>query len=573
MSRSLMQSLKETAAGLSRRDLFKSGGLVALPALLLGRQAAAAPAPVAAAEPALALAPGGLEIGPNLYKSIGVRQFINGTGTLTVNSGSLELPEVQAAQEWASKHMVQLDELMEAVGARLATLTGAEFGIVTSGCAAAMTHAAAACLTGGNPEKHVHLPSMEGMDKSEIIIPKAARNNYDAALRATGAKIVEVRTVQELEAAINPKTAMIYLRSEVPNGPPTNVEVYRIAQARNIPTLVDAAPEVLTMPNVHLQAGATMVCYSGGKQLRGPQCTGLLLGRKDLVRAAWVGSAPHHGFSRSMKVGKEEIMGLLAAVEVWSDTNQTVRWQKLIDKCQVIAKKMGSLQGVTTRINETAPTQLSNRNVSVVVSWDPTVRGITGQEVARILDTTEPRILVSGGGGGGGRRGGGAGGAGAAVGAAGAAPAAPQAPTTQISVAAFNLGPNEEKIVAERVHSILSARHTLTPPTPPAPPAATITGVWDVEIQFRAGKSTHTLTVATQEGAQVQGRHKGDFLERPLNGTVNGTNVRLTSNIGENANGNSLNYTFTGTVAGGLMSGALSMGEYLDATWSATRRV
>ena len=125
MSRSLMQSLKETAAGLSRRDLFKSGSLLALPALLLGRQAAAAPAPVAAAEPAMALAPGGLEIGSNLYKSIGVRSFINGTGTLTVNSGSLELPEVQAAQEWASKHMVQLDELMEAVGARLATLTGA----------------------------------------------------------------------------------------------------------------------------------------------------------------------------------------------------------------------------------------------------------------------------------------------------------------------------------------------------------------------------------------------------------------------------------------------------------------
>src|SRR6185312_6614520 len=153
MPRSLFQSFKQTAAGLSRRDLFRTGGLLALPALFLGRKIAAAPA---AAPPAAAPAMlGSLEIGPNIYKSIGVRPFINCTGTLTVNGGSLELPIVQTAQAEASRHMVQLDELMHAVGARLGELTGAEFGIVASGCAAAITHATTACIAGGNPEVHI----------------------------------------------------------------------------------------------------------------------------------------------------------------------------------------------------------------------------------------------------------------------------------------------------------------------------------------------------------------------------------------------------------------------------------
>src|SRR6185436_8088251 len=167
---------------MSRRQLFGWLGFVGGGALV-GSKLGAADVEAAAQVTAVPSKVGGLVIGPNLYQSIGVRSFINGTGTLTVNSGSLELPEVQEAQNWAAKHMVQLDELMEAVGTRLAAITGAEFGIVTAGCAAAMTHATAACLTGGNPDKHVHLPSMEGLDKTEVIIPKAARNNYDAAIR------------------------------------------------------------------------------------------------------------------------------------------------------------------------------------------------------------------------------------------------------------------------------------------------------------------------------------------------------------------------------------------------------
>ena len=564
MARSLIQSFKRTAAGLTRRDFFRTGSLVAMPALLLGKRAMAAEPAVAAPGPATAasvpLAPGGLQIGPNLYQSIGVRPFINCTGTLTVNSGSLELPEVQQAQEWASKHMVQLDELMDAVGNRLAAITGAEFGMVSAGCAAAMTHATAACITGGNPDKHVHLPNMEGLEKTEVIIPKQARNNYDAAIRGTGVKIIEPNTLQEFEAAINPKTAMIYIRAEVPDAPVPNTEVYRIATAHNVPVLIDAAAEILTIPNVHLQAGATMVVYSGGKQLRGPQCSGLLLGRKDLVKAAWVGSAPHHGFSRNMKVGKEEIMGLLAAVEVWGKQDHKVRWQGLVDKMNVIAKRTSAIPGVTAQVRQDPQEGLSNRSPSVSVNWDPKALNITGQEVSHILDTTEPRIMIGGGGGGGGRgrRGG------------GAAEAGPV--TTGVSVTAFNLGPGEEKIVADRLYTVLTAKRPPLPATePPKPAVADLSGEWDVEITFAAGKGTHRLTIQ-QQGNQVQGTHKGDFLERPLTGSVNGDLITVRSSVPERTIGNALSYTFTGTIASGAMSGDLSMGEYMGAKWVARKR-
>lgn len=551
MTRSLMRSLRETAAGFTRRDFFKTGSLLALPALF-GRRSSASAAQTSllpvAQPPSTA---GALQIGPNIYQSIGVRPFISGTGTLTVNGGSLELPEVQAAQAEAARHMVQLDELTEAVGRRLAAITGAEFGIVTAGCAAAMTHAAAACIAGGNPDKHVHLPAIDGLDKSEILIPKQARNNYDAALRATGARLIEVNSPEELEAAIGPSTAMIYVRSEVPGAPLPNEEVYRIAKQKNVPTLVDAAPEVLTIPNVHLQAGATMVCYSGGKQLRGPQCSGLLLGRKDLVRAAWVHSAPHHGFSRSMKVGKEEIMGLLAAVEVWARQDHTTRWQGLLDKLDVIAKRMATIPGVATQVRETSAEQLSNRSPSLSVSWDPAALGITGSDVARILDATDPRVLVGGGGGRGG--------------------ATPAPNTTNISVTAFNLGPGEERIVADRLHAVLSATHTLKPAESPKPPVADLTGEWEVQIQFEASAGTHVLTLI-QQGNQVQGTHRGEFVSRPLTGTINGESVQLRSSLGERAIGNALSYAFTGLLEDGRMAGDLDMGEYLKAKWTARRK-
>src|SRR6266481_3989405 len=189
----------------SRRELFRRSALLALPGLLRGSTAAAA---TPSAAPAAA---DGLRAGQDIYQSIGVRPLINARGTFTIISGSLMLPEVRAAMDAAAQHHVHLDELMAAIGARLAELTKAEWGMVSSGCSAAITHAAAACIAGGNPDLHVRIPNLAGFPKDEVIIPLHSRNVYDAAVRAVGARVIEVSTVAELEAAFGPRTAMVYI--------------------------------------------------------------------------------------------------------------------------------------------------------------------------------------------------------------------------------------------------------------------------------------------------------------------------------------------------------------------------
>ena len=294
-----------------RRDLFRRGGLLAAVQALPGLTRSAS-----AATPTTA---GKLQLGPDIYRSIGVRPLINCRGTLTVISGSLELPEVRAAVDAGALHHVALDELMEGAARRLAEITGAEWALVSAGCAAGISHTTAACVTGGNPDLHVRIPDLTGFAKDEVVIPKASRNEYDQAIRSAGVRIIEVGDAAEYEAALGPKVAMVYIMTgnRMENGPLNYDAVYSIAKKKNIPVFTDAAAEMLTIPNIYLQRGSTFVGYSGGKCLRGPQCSGLILGRKDLLQAAWVASAPHHGHGRTMKIGKEEILGLLAAVEMW----------------------------------------------------------------------------------------------------------------------------------------------------------------------------------------------------------------------------------------------------------------
>jgi|EndMetStandDraft_4_1072995.scaffolds.fasta_scaffold34859_2 L-seryl-tRNA(Ser) seleniumtransferase len=533
---------------LTRRKLLRrsaeAGALLALPSMVPARAEAAQSKPAAKpSAPAAAAKPADAPL--DVYGAIGVRPLVNARGTFTVISGSTLLPEVRAAIDAASRRYVQLDELNEAIGARLAQLTKAEWGLVTSGCSAAITHATAACIAGGNPDLHVRIPNLQGFAKDEVVIPAHSRNVYDAAVRTTGVRILAPATMAEFEAALGPRTAMIYLfAGPAADASPLNLKaIAPIAKARGVPIFVDAAAEILTIPNVHLEAGATLVGYSGGKCLRGPQSAGLLLGRKDLVKAAWVHSAPHHGPHRGYKVGKEEAIGMLAAVEAWvkrDHDGEFKRWSGWLDH---ISAKVKTVDGVTTEVVQ--PDSLSNRMPTLRVRWSRNKLGVTGDVVMKTLYDGEPRIALAGGGGGG------------------------DADTTGLTVAPYMMHPGDEVIVADALYAILS-KPPKTAMVMPAEPAGDVSGGWDVKIQYAASTSTHTFQLR-QKGAAIEGAHKGDFVTRDVAGTMEGDTVRLRSNVSEEG-GDALGYTFTGKLAGDQLSGALDMGEYLTATWTASRR-
>ena len=528
--------------GMTRREMVRrtigAGTALAAPGLLGASTLANGNSHAATVGPA-----GGLRLGSDLYESIGVRPLINGRGTYTIISGSQLLPEVREAMAEASKHYVHLDELTDAIGARLAALTGADWGMVSSGCAAALTHATAACVAGGNPDLHVRVPNLAGFPKDECIIPRHSRNVYDAALRAVGVRVVEVSTMAELEAAFGPRTALVYvLAGPAADASPISLKAMApLAKERGVPILVDAAAEILTIPNVHLQNGATLVAYSGGKCLRGPQAAGLLLGRKDLVRAAWVHSAPHHGYSRGHKVGKEEAVAMLMAVEMWvkrDHEGELARWSGWLD---TIAQRVKAIEGIQTKVVQ--PEGLSNKTPSLHVLWNLAALGVSGDSIARVLLEGDPRIALF--------------------------PARSDSPElTGVSITPYMLVPGDEKVIADRLYQILS-RPPKDPAATPASPATDVGGTWDVTIDYAASQSHHGLQLL-QRGNDITGTHRGDFITRDLAGTIDGNTVKLRSAYGEE-HGDSLNYAFKGTVAGDEISGTVDLGEYLSAKWTARR--
>jgi uncharacterized pyridoxal phosphate-dependent enzyme len=531
--------------GLSRRQLLRLAGLAGAGGVASAPRASAAVA-VRPAPPTPAVMPAPDDV----YSALGVRPLINCRGTYTIIGGSTELPEVREAKSAANQRYVHLDELMDAAGRRLAAITGAEWGLVTAGCAAAMSHATAACVAGGNPDLHVRIPNLTGFAKDEVIIPAQSRNVYDAAIRAVGVRIIEVDTPEDLQLAIGPRTAMIYIFAgpRHDSGPMSTEAICHIAKTQNVPVLVDAAAEILTIPNVHLQRGATLVAYSGGKYIRGPQSAGLLLGRKDLVQAAWVHSAPHHGYARSMKVGREEIVAMVVAVESWVKRDHAGEWKQWVGRCDHIASRVAKVPGVTTSVLREPEADLSNRSPRLTVRWDSKKLGITGADVADLLWNSEPRIALNAGRGGQGQDG---------------------AADTSVTIGASMMLPGDEKIVADRLFEVLSAAHTLKPADPVATPVANVAGRWSVEIRYAASTSRHTVHLVP-DGNRLQGAHQGDFLARDISGTINGDAITLTSVVTER-HGDALTYRFSGKVTGETMAGSLDLGEYLKASWTARR--
>ncbi len=507
----------------SRRDLFRKGGAVA--------------AGLAAGAPAGAATTSGPT--PEVYTRIGVRPFINCTATLTINGGSRTLPEVISAIEQASHYHVNLDELMEKVGERLAQLLQVDWGIVTAGTAAALTHATAACIVGTDPEKMQQLPNLHGL-KDEVIMPRESRVVYDHAVRTLGVKIIEVNTPDELRAAISPHTAMVEVLGDSYAKVKLGLkEVAPIARQAGIPVLVDAAADILIVPNPYLAQGADLVAYSGGKIIRGPQSAGLLLGRRDLVRAAWANSAPHHAFGRALKVGKENVIGMLRAVETWrSGRDLQADFKEWEGWYTEIAAQITKTPGVRTAV---VPPQRGGPFPTLNVSWDPTMIGLTAGEVGHMLLEGDPRIMTHA-----------------------------EGENHSFLIRPVALNPGEHRIVARRLHEIFSAAPKGREKPRLAPPAADLSGAWEVEIQYEAGSSKHKLFL-NASGARVSGSHEGWAYQGDLKGEIDGARVRLRSSLP--AQGTHLSYTFTGSVSGNTMSGDVSLGEYGKARWTARRHM
>ena len=332
----------------------------------------------------------GLDPTGNVYSRLGVKTVINCRGTWTYLSGSLQFPEVRDAQAEAGKYFVNMVELHKAVGRRLAELTGAESGLITSGAAGAMAAATAGCMAGTDPKKIWQLPDTTGL-KHEVIMA-GGRSAFDSAIRLTGAKLVLVEKPDDIANAINENTAMIYttdLGDKL-------VREAAIAKDHNVPLLLDDAAGIPPIDNIKLYAKMKLDLYtfSGGKGLRGPQCSGVLLGRKDLIEAAMRNSCPFEGsVCRPMKVGKEEIIGCLTAIETWLKADSKKlndEWNQRVDR---IAKLVETVPGVRTEIY--VPDD-GNRYPTLRVSWDQQAWGFSITDCVQKLREGDPVIEVLG---------------------------------------------------------------------------------------------------------------------------------------------------------------------------------
>jgi len=364
----------------SRRRVLQSGAA-------LSAAAAAASAAPAATAGLTATTPS------SLYASLGLKPVINGVGVVTVLGGSIMPPEVVRAMEEASRYFVPLPEMEKKVGARIAELLHAPAAMVTCGAASAISVGTAACLSQGNAKKLRTLPGRDGI-KYEVIQQKSHRSGYEHQMELCGAKIVTVETRAELEAAINDRTGMMFFLNKAENHGQIKAEEFvKIGKARGVPTMNDAASDAVPKERLwqYTKMGFDLVIFSGGKALRGPQTTGLLLGRQDLIEASLPAMSPFGGIGRGMKVGKEELAGVLAAVERYLKVDHAAEWKELEARVSHIRGALKNAKGITA--DRHIP-EIANELPHVTVEWDEEKRGLAAQQVAEKLLAGDPPIHV-----------------------------------------------------------------------------------------------------------------------------------------------------------------------------------
>jgi L-seryl-tRNA(Ser) seleniumtransferase len=367
---------------------------------------------------------------PSIYERIGVKRVINAAGTLTALGGSLMPPEVIEAWVDASHHFVDLVDLQNKVGLRIAELIGVEAALVTTGAAGALQLATAAVLTRGDVQLVRRLPDTTGM-KNEVICQQAHQACYDNQITACGATIIRVKTPADLDRAIGDRTAMmLFYNLHEPDGEINRAHWLEVAARHKIPTLLDAAADVPPVEALskYCKMGFDLVAFSGGKALRGPNNTGLLLGRKDLIEAAKANTNPVCGcIGRGLKVSKEDMIALLAAVERYVHTDHAAEcreWERRID---VIEQTVRAIDTVTA---ERVVPPIANHVPHVLLFWDEARVRITREQVTKHLAQGDPPIVLGRVGGTGDRG---------------------------LLVSVFVLQPDEVEVVATRIRDVLRA--------------------------------------------------------------------------------------------------------------------
>jgi uncharacterized pyridoxal phosphate-dependent enzyme len=372
------------------------------------------------------------------YQKLGVTPLINAAGTYTVLSASTMPDEVQAAIALAGKHPVNLNELLDASGAYLAKQLRCEAALVTSGAAAALVVGTAACVTLGNETPILNIPTdMAGL-KNEVIVQKTHRYGYDHALRNCGIRFVEVETLEQYEQAFNDRTVMAHFFN-AGVGKISREDWVRVAHQHGVPCFNDAAADVPPISNLwnYTQMGFDLVTFSGGKGLRGPQCTGLLLGRKDLIEAAKKNNSPNSNtIGRGMKVAKEEIVGLVAAVDWFLKQDDAAMETEYRHRADGIAKSLRSIPTVQTQI---FVPEVANHIPHLLITYDQNRIKIAGTEVMQKLRGGTPRIELN-----------------PSTGGAPASAGLPGGPNT-IVVGVWMLQPGEDAVVAKRLREVLQA--------------------------------------------------------------------------------------------------------------------
>ena len=362
----------------------------------------------------------------DFFKELGLRTFINAAGTYTSMTGSLMPKEVIEAISYGANEYVNLDDLQDKVGERIAELLDCEYATVSSGCFGAMSIGMAGILTGKNPKKVKQLPNTEGM-KNEVIIQESHTIGYAQALTNVGAKVVKVKTTKQLEKAITDKTCMLwFLNAHTDRGEIKWEEFIALGKKHKIPTFIDCAADVPPVENLFrfTKMGFDLVAFSGGKGLRGPQSAGLLLGKREYIEAARMHTPPRgETIGRGMKVNKEEVLGMLAALELYLEKDHKKEWEMWESQIQLISDSATSVVGVETEIHVPA---YANHVPSLRISWDENKVKISPNEVRKQLTEGHPSIQTVG-------------------------------DSKSVGMTTWMMVPGQERIVAKRVKEILSS--------------------------------------------------------------------------------------------------------------------